>query len=222
MKLSPLLLLGGWAQLLPVLALGFARVRTPSAWGLALGAAIGLLSDLVGRYLAGSVGNNLVATHLSTPLAAACWLTALARWQVDPAHRRAFRWGIGGFIAIWCTLILTIQDPRDFGSIIVPFYSLTLLAASLWTLLQHAQVSLATPILSTDWFWGGTALALQGAAMALAASVGALLLRQGRPDLFDLVWHVRASLLIISYGLMSWSIYRGPSTPRPELADPPQ
>jgi hypothetical protein len=219
MELSPLLLLGGWAQLLPALALGLARVRTRSAWGLALGASIGLLSDLTGRYLATTLGNNLMATHLSTPLAAACWLTALGEWQVDPAHRRAFRWGIVGFIVIWGALILTIQDIRDFGSIITPFYSLPLLAAGLWTLLQRAQVSLATPILGADWFWGGTGLALQGAAMALAASVGALLLRQGRPDLFDLVWHIRASLLIISYGLMSWSIYRGPLRVSPSIEE---
>lgn len=192
-----------WAQLVPALALALTRQRTRASTLLALGALIGLLSDLIGRILVLIQANNQIATHLSSPISAACYLAALAEWQTTATSRRTFRWGIVAFALIWLMLLWSVEDLRNFGKFDTPLYALTLLAGGLWTVLRRAQVFIETPLHRMEWFWGGVGLALQGAAMTLAASVGAILVARERLDLFDLVWHVRAATIVLSYSLLA-------------------
>jgi hypothetical protein len=210
MRPSWLLLLSGWAQAIPFLTL--LVVRNPSragAW-MALGALIGLLSDLSGRVLATSVGNNQIATYLSSPLSAVCYCLALSELQGSPGATRAFRSLAVAFPIVWTILMTTVEDLRNFGLVTTPLYALTLLASGLWTLLHRYRLILEVRLTRTDWFWAGLGLALQGAAMALAASVGAIFVARGRLDLFNLVWHTRAVIMICSYLLLAYGIYRGP------------
>jgi hypothetical protein len=213
MRMTLAMLLGGWAQALPLIPFLLPRTRSRTAGLLVAGGLISLLGDLAGRIMATQFGNNQLMSYLSSPITAGCFLFALAEWQVSPRSRAVLRWSVLLFVALWIGFTLTIEDLRGLGRVTTPMYALVLVGAALWTLLQRSQVVIETSLLRTDWFWCATGLAVQGAAMAFANAVGAIFLERQRIDLFALVWNTRAVFLILSYAFLAWGVYRGPAAP---------
>lgn len=219
MRMTLPMLLGGWAQALPLIPFLLPRTRSRSAGLIVAGGLIGLLGDLAGRIMAIVLGNNQLMSYLSSPITAGCFLFALAEWQVSPRGRSVLRWSVLVFVALWIGFTLSIEDLRGLGRVTTPMYSLVLIVAALWTLLQRSQVVLESPLIRSDWFWCATGLAVQGAAMAFANAVGAIFLERQRLDLFALVWNTRAVFLILSYLLIGWGIYRGPAVGEERLLE---
>ena len=208
---SPLILKAAtWSHVLPVLAYASARTRTRPGLYLAAGSLIGLLSNLVGRWLAATIGNNQIVSYITSPAMAACWFAALAEWQVTGRERRRLRLAIIPFAVVWIVLVALVEDVRNFDLVTGPLYSLSLLGVAVWTLIRRAGSVEATLLHDTDWFWAALGIAVNGACTALSSPVGAILLARGRVDLFVFAWEVRATLVIASLILISWGIYRGP------------
>ena len=207
---TPIMHLGIAGQVVPAIAWAVSRHRTRAATALALGGAIGLAGDIVGRWMAHRFGNNHITTYIDAPLMTVCFLAALREWQVTERERRAFGAGTLLFLLSCVGLVASVEDIQTFNFGIGPLASLTLLAGAIWTLLRRTAATEQLAIHRTDWFWGALGLAMQGGATALASPLGGVLLERGRIDLFTIAWEVRAVLLVISYLLVGWGIYRGP------------
>lgn len=201
-------------QIVPCVAWAVARHRTRAGAALALGGIIGILGDIVGRWMAHRFGNNHITSYIDIPLMTVCFLAALREWQVTERERRAFGVGMLLFLVSCVGLVAFIEDIGTFNFGIGPLGSLAVLAAGVWTLLRRTGALELTPIYATDWFWGALGLAIQGGASALASPLGGVLLERGRIDLFSIAWQVRAVFMFASYLLIGWGIYRGPAVSR--------
>jgi hypothetical protein len=210
---TPILYAGVVAQVIPCIAWALTRHRTRAAGALALGGAIGMLGDIVGRWMAHKFGNNHVTTYLDAPMMAVCFLAALREWQLTTQERRAFGIGIILFLMGCVGMVAFIEDVGTFNFGVGPLASLSFLAAGVWTLLRRTGAVERTPLHQTDWFWAALGLAIQGGATALASPLGGLLLQRGRIDLFQITWEIRAVFVLASYLLIGWGIYRGPAAP---------
>jgi hypothetical protein len=132
-------------------------------------------------------------------------------WQLSARERKGFRVSILVFLVVWVALVAFIENMRGFDLITGSLYSLTLLIAGIWTLIRRANAVEAIPIQRSDWFLVSLGMAIQGAATLIGSQIGAILMARGRVDLFVVAWQVRAALVISSFLLISWGIYRGPS-----------
>lgn len=209
-QLPPILYAAVAGQFVPGIAWAVTKHRTRAAGALAIGGAVGIVGDIVGRWMAREFGNNHITTYIDAPLMTVCFLAALREWQLTDRERRAFGVGTLLFLLSCVALVASVEDIRTFNFGIGPLASLTLLAGATWTLLRRTAATDQLAIHRTDWFWVALGLAIQGGATALASPLGGVLLERGRLDLFTIAWEVRAILLVISYLLVGWGIYRGP------------
>jgi hypothetical protein len=210
-KIPLLLHVSAASQALPLVTYLAARNRSRPAALLAAGAGISAAANVAARMVAVVAGNNHVVSYISSAATGALFLLALRDWQLTARERRAFQVATLVFVVVWVALVAFVEDMREFDRVTAPMYSLTLLAAGTWTLLRRANVSEATPLTQSDWFWVCSGTAVYGAATALAAPIGAILITRQRFDLFDIAWQVRAALSTLGFLLMSWGIYRGPT-----------
>lgn len=199
------------SQGLPGLVYAISRRRSAPAAYIAAGGLISLLSNLVALESRALLGNNQVFSYISSPATLALFLAGLAEWQADARSRRWMRLSIVPMIVVWALLVMFVEDVRNFDLVTGPLYSLTLLVASMWTLLRRAGAVEATPLQESDWYWIALGLAANGACTALSSPIGAILLARGRFDLFNIAWQVRGALSALSYCLVAWGIYLGPS-----------
>lgn len=198
------------SQALPVVAYAFARRRSFASGAVVVGALVSVLSNVVGRILAATAGNNQVVTYLSTPLTGVFFLLAMREFQLTTRERQALRLGIAVFLALWVLLVAFVEDMRGFNLASGPLFSLMLLALGAWTLVRRALIAEIAPLYQQDWFWISAGMATYGACTALAEPIGGILLARQRFDLFNIAWQVRAALSTLGFAMMSWGIYLGP------------
>lgn len=210
-KIPFLLHVSAASQALPAVAYLVARTRSKPGALLAVGAAISALANVAARILALAAGNNHVVSYISSAATGAFFLLALREWQLTARERRAFLVGTALFLGVWVLLVAFVEDMRNFDRVTAPLYSLTLLAGAAWTLVRRANALEMMPLLESDWFWVCSGMAVYGAATALAAPIGAILIERRRFDLFGIAWQVRAALSTLGFLLMSWGIFRGPA-----------
>lgn len=210
MKIPLIVHLGAGAQALPVVGYLASRGRTRGAALVALGCAVSIGADLVSLVMRTQAGTNHIVTYISAPLFAALLLAGLREWQLTTKERRFFLGVIITFLIAALLLTAFIEDLGNFNFSIGPIYSLLLLMGGLWTLIRRAWAVEVSPLLDHDWFWVGLGLATYGASTALASPVAGYLINQGRPDLVNLAWEVRAGCVLTSLGLVSYGIFRGP------------
>lgn len=210
-KIPLLLHISAASQALPAVAYIATRTRTKPAALLAAGAAISALANVAARMLAIAAGNNHVVSYISSAATGALLLLALREWQLTARERRAFSVATTLFLVAWVLLVAFVEDMRNFDRVTAPLYSLTLLAGGAWTLVRRANALEAMPLLESDWFWVCSGMAVYGAATALAAPIGAILIERRRFDLFGIAWQVRAALSTLGFLLMSWGVFRGPA-----------
>lgn len=223
MKAPVVLNVAIWAQMLPVLGYAGAKFKTRPAAALVLGSLVSVLANVIGYILRDLLHNNQIASYISSPVTAACWLAALAEWQSTVRERTIMRRAIIPFFVLWIVLVALVEDVAGFDVVTAPLYSLAIMIAALWTLLRRATGSLHTAFEAADWFWASAALALNGAITGLAAPVGGFLYASGRIDLFALVWTTRAWAVILSMVLLTWGIFKGPVLSHsltPDVVDP--
>ena len=207
------------SQAVPAVAFGFSRHRTRAALLVAVGSLVSLGANLIGRVLAATVGNNQVVSYISSPITAACFFMALMSWQLTRRERRVFRFGTLGFLLLWVLLVALVEDMRNFDLVTGPLYSITFLIAGAWTMLRRAGEIETTPFQQSDWFWIAGGIAVHGACTAMASPIGAVLIARQRYDLFDIAWQVRAFFVTISFLLISWGVFVGPSVSKYSTPD---
>jgi hypothetical protein len=199
------------SQTVPAVAFLFSRHRTRAALLIVIGALVSFGANLVGRVLAATSGNNQVVSYISSPLTAACFFGALMSWQLTRRERRVFRFGTLCFLLIWVLLVALVEDMRNFDLVTGPLYSITFLIAGAWTMLRRAGETEVTPFQQSDWFWIAGGIAVHGACTALASPIGAILIARHRYDLFNIAWQVRAFFVTVSFLLLGWGVFVGPS-----------
>ena len=209
-KIPALLYVSAGSQALPAVAYLFSRARTRATALIAAGAAISALANVAARMVAVAVGNNHVVSYISSAATAALFLLALREWQLTTRERRTCSVATMVFLAAWVLLVAFVEDMRNFDRVTAPLYSLTLLAGAAWTLVRRANALEVMPLLESEWFWVCSGMAVYGAATALAAPIGAILIERRRFDLFGIAWQVRAALSTLGFLLMSWGVFRGP------------
>jgi len=210
-QIPPILYAAAVGQFVPGIAWALTTHRTRAAGALALGGAVGIVGDIVGRWMAHEFGNNHVTTYIDAPIMTVCFLAALREWQLTGRERRAFGVGTLLFLLGCVGLVASVEDVGTFNFGIGPLASLTLLAAATWTLLRRTAATEQLSIHLTDWFWVALGLAVQGGATALASPLGGVLLERGRIELFTIAWEIRSVLVFGSYLLIGWGTYRGPA-----------
>src|SRR5258705_10814135 len=97
-KIPVLLHVSFASQLVPALAYLVAPRRSASAAALVLGALVSVLSNVVGREMAATMGNNQVVTYVSSPVTAAFFLFAVRAGQGTAGERRVFPVGTLAFL----------------------------------------------------------------------------------------------------------------------------
>jgi hypothetical protein len=202
------------AQLLPAAAWLAGRDRGRAGLLIVAGGIVGLLGDVVSRYIALTWRNNHIATYIDAPLMTACFLAAFREWQVSARDRRWVALATLLYLAGCVALVATVEDVGTFNFGIGPLSSLMLLTIGVWTLLRRAAVVEQTPLYRTDWFWCALGFAVYGGATALASPIGGLFLDRGRVDLITLTWEVRAVFVIVAWAMIAWGIHRGPAVSR--------
>ena len=210
MKIPLIVHLGAGAQALPVVAYFASRGRTRSAAAIALGCVVSIGADLISLVMRTRAGTNHIVTYLSAPLFAVLLLAGLREWQLTTRERKVFLGVIFAFLLAALVLIGFIEDLGNFNFSIGPIYSLLLLVGGLWTLIRRAGAVEVSPLLANDWFWVALGLAMYGASTALASPIGGYLMNQGRPDLVNFAWEVRAGCVLASLSLVSYGVFRGP------------
>ena len=214
---GPLITAAIYVQALPVIAYALTRRRTIAVAWITLGGAITVLSTMIGVEVARLYGNNLIVGYVAIPLTAAAYLMALSSWQATYVERMTMRIGLILFAIIYVMLVRFLEDVTHFGQYSHTLYALVLLVAALWTLGRRAFTQDEALALDTDWFWVAFGLAMYGAATAITAAIGNILLARQRVDLFVRAWDVRGALVILAFLAISWGVLHGP--PKNESVD---
>jgi hypothetical protein len=211
---GPIITTALYIQAAPALAYLFGRRRSGPVAFIALGGLVTVLSATVGAEIGRRTGNSLVVGYIAIPFTAGAYILALAEWQATYVEKLTVRIGVGLFIAIYTLLVLFLENVAHFGQYSHTLYALVLLATALWTLGRRALTANATtePLaIDTDWFWVAFGLAIYGAATAVSAAIGNILIARDRIDLFVQAWNVRGALVILAFIAIAWGVFRGPS-----------
>jgi hypothetical protein len=110
--------------------------------------------------------------------------------------------------------VLFLENVTHFGQYSHTLYAFVLLGIALWTLGRRslAPAGSGEPLaIDTDWFWIAFGLAIYGAATAVSAAIGNILIARERIDLFVQAWNVRGALVVLAFISIAWGIYRGPA-----------
>jgi hypothetical protein len=210
-SLGPIITAALYIQALPTAAYIGTRLRTRAGGFVAVGGLIAVLAAMIGVEVARQLGHNLIVGYISTPLTAGAFLLAMAEWQVSYVERLTVRFGAGLFVIMYGLLVIFLEDIAHLGQFSQALYSLVLLVAALWTLGRRTLIQDETFALETDWFWAAFGLAIYGAATAVTAAIGNILLARHRLDLFVEAWNVRGALVILAFLSISWGVYHGPA-----------
>jgi hypothetical protein len=210
---GPIITAAIYVQTLPALAYLVSRARTFPAAFIALGGLVTVLSTMIGVEVGRRLGNNMIVGYITIPFTAGAYILALAEWQVTYVERLTVRIGVALFITIYTLLVIFLENVAHFGQYSHTLYALVLLATALWTLGRRALTanSSTEPLaIETDWFWVAFGLAIYGAATAVSAAIGNILIVRNRVDLFDRAWNVRGALVILAFIAIAWGVFRGP------------
>lgn len=161
-----------WSQALPPAALSARRGwRVPGRKWAALANVVYVVGDLLRLFLSAQWLNNLWVGYVVMPLGGALLLLALSSWQPTRRARTGVLRLIPVYLVVWGVLLIG-EDLSAHSVLALPFDSLLLLGASLWTLGACALADRSIPILRSDWFWVATGIALR---MGAASTTGPLL-----------------------------------------------
>ena len=206
-SIPAIVLIAGWVQCFPAIALLARRNRSRPVMLIALSFLIELAGDYLGQIIGHRSGNSLWVGHLIDLVATPVLLFGLADWQVTSTERLAVQIGVFPFVLVYCALLIWIEDISNFTRYAYPFEALVVLGISVWTLARRSLRYLDSSAPRTDWFFVLGGLALQSATTGASSPIGAILLARNRVDLFVLVWELRgwcilASILLVTYGVL--------------------
>ena len=147
---------------------------------------------------------NLWTGYVIQPLITAALLYALARWHPTRSGSVALKAAIPLVVVVSVVLTLTVDDPRNFSLVAMPFHSIVMLLAAVWTFVSLSLDS-DSSILGQDWFWiiGGVMLY---AATATAMQPLAWYLIKERVDLLHAAFNVRAAVVLLSFAAITWGM----------------
>lgn len=195
-----------WSQLVPpIVGVAAGRAATPPrrwsiVWCLALAA-----QDAVAVAVARQVGNNMWVAYLLTPVTASVALWALSLWHGGARGRLALRAAIPLLLAVGAVLTLHAEDFRAFSLFVLPFYSLVLLLASVWTFLSRS-LGESGVMLRQDWFWVVGALMLYFGTMTALAPVSFYFLDLGREDLIHYAHNAKAAMDVLAFAAITGGV----------------
>lgn len=184
-----------WAMLGPLLALASRRNRTIPVLWVAGGATCFLLAELVERM----IGEHWLLV-LETPAIFTAYLAAVAAWQVTTVERATIRIATIALAVVYAGLVIFIPAGTPFGHLGSPIYAAGLFVGALWTLARRgATLASVRSAFRTDWAWILVGLACYGAIRLVSQPLGIALVTAQRPDLYQVVWQVRAVLIAVAF-----------------------
>lgn len=163
--------------------------------------AVMFVQDAVGWWMAENDVNNLLVSHVGTPLQTLLLLFALADWQAGETGRRAVRIAAIGFLAVWGILLVAVEDPRAFSRFTQPLQAILIVSVAAWTMVQRTVRSFESP-LEEPWFWVTSGLLLYFGTGAVLGPVSNLLVRTA-PELVMTAYVGKAVVNIVAYLLVA-------------------
>lgn len=179
----------------PPLALAARRnLSVPVRW-VAGGATFFILAELVERM----IGEHWLLV-LETPTIFTAYLAAVAAWQVTTVERAAIRIATIALAVVYAGLVIFIPAGTPFGHLGSPIYAACLFVGALWTLTRRgtALISIRSAF-RTDWAWILAGLAFYAVVRLVSQPLGVALVTAQRPDLYQIVWRVRAACIAVAF-----------------------
>jgi hypothetical protein len=131
-------------------------------------------------------------------------LWALAQWHPARAARLALKIAIPLVLVVSVVLTVMLEDASDFSLAVVPFHSIVMLLATVWTFVA-LSLRAESSIAREDWFWIIGGVMLYAATAAAMQPLAWYLIRE-RVDLLHAAFNVRAAVVILSFAAITWGM----------------
>lgn len=208
MKIPPLVYLGSFAPVLPLLTAAVGRrSQGPARKWVLTWCAVVIATNVVSLVLALQNRNNHWLTYVSTPVSWGIVLWALSFWQGSALATLAMRLLVPLLGITWVVIVTAIENTQTFSLLAEPFAGLLVLGSAIYTLVSRALRETGS-LFRQDWLWVTLGLTIEsGAAVALPPTAHWLV--TAHPDLVVRAYEVRGFLSVVALG----AIARGVTCP---------
>ena len=164
--------------------------------------------------------NNLWIVYVGQPLLSVTLLWALSEWHRHRSAQLALKAAIPLVIVVSVALTFAVDDPRNFSLVAAPFHSIVMLLAAIWTFLALG-LKAESAVHRESWFWIIGGVILYAATSTAMQPIAWYLIRE-RVDLLHAAFNVRAAIVLLSFGAITWGMLpRGTPTYSGGSSSPP-
>ncbi len=183
-------------------------MRRRGQWWIMVWCFLVLLLNIAALLLGKRGSNNLWLLYVGDPLMTTALLWALAHWHPIHTARVALKAAIPLVLMVSVGLTLAFDDRHSFSLVVAPFHAILMLLAVLWTFIALGMRADHGSLAREDWFWivGGVMLYV---ATATAMQPLAWYLIRERVDLLHAAFNLRAAIVLLSFGAITWGMLRG-------------